>query len=181
MLSKLKIKSSNRFSYSYNLGRYINKKNLVIFNKKKLKERKYLIKDIKRENYNNKNVLNLISINNNNSIYNKKSDKGKFLKKYNLKHQNKNIENILGKNKHNIIKNNIFRNINDMQDMDYEEAILFDKRRYIKIYWGFLVDTQIILSTFCSNNHLDLFAIKLGFFVFTFQISFFLNALHKKI
>ena len=69
MVSKLKIKSSNRFSNSYNLGRYINKKNLVIFNKKKLKERKYLIKNIKRENDNNKNVLNLKSINNNNSIY----------------------------------------------------------------------------------------------------------------
>ena len=45
------------------------------------------------------------------------------------------------------------------------------------MYWGFLVDTQIILGTFCTDNHLDLFAIKLSFFIFTFQISFFLNAL----
>ena len=44
------------------------------------------------------------------------------------------------------------------------------------MYWGFLVDTQIILGTFCTDNHLDLFAIKLSFFIFTFQISFFLNA-----
>ena len=45
------------------------------------------------------------------------------------------------------------------------------------MYWGFLVDTQIILGTFCTDNHLDLFVIKLSFFIFTFQISFFLNAL----
>ena len=44
------------------------------------------------------------------------------------------------------------------------------------MYWGFLVDTQIIFGTFCTDNHLDLFAIKLSFFIFTFQISFFLNA-----
>ena len=43
--------------------------------------------------------------------------------------------------------------------------------------WGFLVDTQIIFGTFCTDNHLDLFVIKLSFFVFSFQISFFLNAL----
>ena len=61
--------------------------------------------------------------------------------------------------------------------MDYEEAILYDKRSYMRIYWGFLVDSQIILRTFCTNNHLDLFVIKLSFLIFNFQISFFFNAL----
>ena len=45
------------------------------------------------------------------------------------------------------------------------------------MYWGFLVDYQIILGTFFTDNHLDLFVIKLSFLVCTFQISFFLNAL----
>ena len=45
------------------------------------------------------------------------------------------------------------------------------------MYWGFLVDSQIILGTFCTDNNLDLFVIKLSFLVCTFQISFFLNAL----
>ena len=40
-----------------------------------------------------------------------------------------------------------------------------------------MVDTQIILGTFCTENYLYLFVIKLSFFAFTFQISFFLNAL----
>ena len=61
--------------------------------------------------------------------------------------------------------------------MDYEEAIIYDKRSYLRMYWGFLIDTQIILGTFCTENYLNLFVIKLSFFVCTFQISFFLNAL----
>ena len=32
------------------------------------------------------------------------------------------------------------------------------------------------MSTFFTDNHLDLFIIKLSFFIFTFQITFFLNA-----
>ena len=57
--------------------------------------------------------------------------------------------------------------------MEYEQAIIYDKRSYFKIYWAYLVDTQIILGTFCTENYLNLFVIKLSFFIFTFQISFF--------
>ena len=60
--------------------------------------------------------------------------------------------------------------------MDYELAIVYDKRSFLRIYWAFLVDTQIILGTFCTENYLNLLVIKLSFFIFTFQISFFLNA-----
>ena len=44
------------------------------------------------------------------------------------------------------------------------------------MYWAFLVNSQIILGTFCTENYLNLLVIKLSFFLFTFQISFFLNA-----
>ena len=68
-------------------------------------------------------------------------------------------------------------NDEDLQDMDYEEAIIYDKRSYFRMYWSFLVDSQIILGTFCTENYLRLFIIKLSFFICTFEISFFLNAL----
>ena len=67
-------------------------------------------------------------------------------------------------------------NDEDLQDMDYELAIVYVKRSFLRIYWTFLVDTQIILGTFCTENYLNLLVIKLSFFIFTFQISFFLNA-----
>ena len=60
--------------------------------------------------------------------------------------------------------------------MEFKEAIIFDKRSFLKMYWSFLVDNQIILGTFFTDNYLNLFAVKLRFFIFTFQISFFLNA-----
>ena len=82
--------------------------------------------------------------------------------------------NLFNKNDEDSVK--LFQTIYNMQDMNYEEAIIYDKRGYFKMYWGFLVDTQIILGTFCTDNHLDLFIIKLSFLVCTFQISFFLNA-----
>ena len=65
----------------------------------------------------------------------------------------------------------------ELQDMDYEEAIIYDKRTYLKMYWSYLIDSQIILGTFFTDNKLNLFIIKLTFFISIFQISFFLNAL----
>ena len=90
-----------------------------------------------------------------------------------------------GKKRNNYIKykvNNIniikfSRTNSDIQELDYEEAIIYDKRSFLKIYLGFLVDSQIILGTFFTDNNLDLFVIKLSFLVCTFQISFFFNAL----
>ena len=79
------------------------------------------------------------------------------------------------KNKNDDIK--LLENDEDLQDMDYELAIIYDKRSYLRMYWTYLVDTQIILGTFCTENYLNLFVIKLSFLIFTFQISFFLNAL----
>ena len=52
----------------------------------------------------------------------------------------------------------------ELQEMDYEEAIDKDKRVYLRIFWSFLVDTQIILGTFCTENNLDLFVINFIFF-----------------
>ena len=101
-------------------------------------------------------------------------------------YENYNIHNIKAKynkenNKSEIIKKGItyklLQSDEDLQDMDFEEAIIYDKRNYLRMYWAFLVDSQIILGTFCTENYLYLFVIKLSFFVFTFEISFFLNAL----
>ena len=73
-------------------------------------------------------------------------------------------------------KKYLYQTDEDIQDMDYEEAIIYDKRTFLKIYWSFLVDSQIILGTFFTDNYLNLFVIKFSFLIFTFQISFFLNA-----
>ena len=63
-----------------------------------------------------------------------------------------------------------------LQNIVYEQAILYDKRPFLRMYWSFLINAQIILETFCKEDYLKLFIIKLSFLIFTFQISFFLNA-----
>ena len=65
----------------------------------------------------------------------------------------------------------------ELQGMDFEGAKIYDQRSYIKMYWSFLVDSQIILGTFFTDNYLHLLIIKLSFFVITYQISLFLNTL----
>ena len=68
-------------------------------------------------------------------------------------------------------------NDEELDEMDFEEAIIYDKRSYLKLYWSSLIDSQIILSTFFTSNNLYLFLIKLSFFISNFQMNFFLNAL----
>ena len=41
--------------------------------------------------------------------------------------------------------------------MDFEEAMDQDDRTYLRIYWGFLVDSQIILGTFFTENYLIIY------------------------
>ena len=150
-----------------------------------------------------KNVLNLskyskseINSKNNNFISNNinedkfyriKSNQQKFIKKG----KNTNIKNIKDIRKietSHEIKNNkvsqiyqgnittLSKSDSDLQEIDYEEAIIYDKRSFLRMYWGYLIDSQIILGTFFINNKFDLFVIKLSFLISTFQISFFLNA-----
>ena len=130
--------------------------------------------------------------NNNDKIYNIESNKKQNIKR-NIFEKSKNnnnkdihhMETILYKNNNIAINPKINKecplklSINDsnIQDLDYEAAIIYDKRTYLSMFWGFMVDSQIIFGTLCTENNLDLFVIKLSFLIFTFQISFFLNAL----
>ena len=104
---------------------------------------------------------NLINNNKRKKIFNNFKNSLKYQKKKNniIKETctNLNKANIIQNNKINFFKN---KNINfslineDYQDMDYSEALRLDKRSCIKIYWSFLVDTQIILGTFCTSKFL---------------------------
>ena len=131
---------------------------IVLNNKNKLKT----IKSNKKLFYKNMANKNIKGHNKSEYLYNMKTIKDKNKKQINLK-INKDL-----------IK--LTKSDDSLQNLAYEKAILYDKRNFMKIYWAFLVDSQIILETFCKENYLTLFVIKLSFLVFTFQISFFLNA-----
>ena len=157
-------KKNNKINSINNLFKKINNNNKK--KKSNNKKRYYNLLNNKLNNFSSKR-----------SIHSSKNPKSEVSsKKINLIQTiniNKSINNIkFETNKKKQIK--LF--YSNIQELDYKKAIIYDKRSYIKIYWGFLINSQIILETIFNNNKLDLFIIKLSFLVFTFQISFFLNA-----
>ena len=179
-------KINEKVKYDNNIYNIVYKNNIApTFNFKKsllnISSKKYL-HQIKLETFKfttQKKEINSESSKIKHKLYKiKTNNKTTFYKKIDLC----NMETIEEKNKNKIIlrKNQdvikLLKADDNLQDMNYEQAILYDKRNYFRMYWSFLVDKQIILGTFCTENYLTLFVIKLSFLVYTFQISFFLNA-----
>ena len=140
-------------------------------------------KDQTKEKEQINNDGNIGTIKTKNKIKSKKNKKKKISNdknKNNIKEKKDayNLETLEDKvnSKNNKDQNKLYQTDEDLQDMEYEKAIIYDKRSYLRMYWTFLIDTQIILGTFCTESYLNLFVIKLSFFICTFQISFFLNA-----
>ena len=117
------------------------------------------------------------NINSNNIIHKKKLIKKRKKKKKKNKNDINNKETI--GEKENEINKSDEKNYPDdeLEEMDFEEAVIYDKRTYLKMYWSSLVDAQIILTTFFTKSNLNLFIVKFSFFIFFFELSFFLNAL----
>ena len=155
----------NKKMVHYNISNPINRRNKILNNKKNF------IKLKKKSINNNIDELSENSNLNISKIINKKNKK-----KNKIYHMKTNIKIDSNNNKFNKqnLKNNLFE---DLENINYEKAIIYDKRNYCRIFFSFLVDSQIILGTFCTDNYLYLFIIKLSFFVYTIQISFFLNSL----
>ena len=113
-----------------------------------------------------------------NKIHSKKKKNKKLKKNKSRIHLNFNETNI-EKNKSKINKDIlVISKFNEyLQELNYEEVIIYDKKTFMSMYFSFLKSSQIIFSTFFTKNYIDLLVIKLSFFIFTFQISFFLNGL----
>jgi len=186
--SNLKHKKDGNI-FSGDFSPIINIQNPII----NINQNNLILKDIKDEENSDRKIedLNLDNKNNdnesiNNTILKKKKrikDKGKIKEKKQYKRKKEKDEININKMETMVEKENDTNNSklsikdDELQDMDYEEAVEQDKRGYLRMFWSFLVDSQIILSTFFTENSLHLFIIKLSFFVCSFQISFFLNAL----
>ena len=195
---KININENENEENEYNKENILINKNLpsaIKTGKNKISNSKHGLFYIKKFNrkINIKNKINNLYVKGkNNKINEREIDSDKIIK-YNKISIKKNKEKKFNKKiinkKHLILKqnqkiskkikhiNNLYLIDDDLQDMNYEEAIRSDKRSFLRMFWTFLIDKLIILGTFFTNNYFDLFIIKLSFLVYTFQISFFLNAL----
>ena len=187
---KSKHKKNNLSSFSKNYDKFKNKKEKCIKDEINIDshEQKFILHQNIFHNYNsnfhikeNKNerikkhnqFICLDDLNNDENIGKISHKKAKRKKKiHHIKTTNKIYTNEKG-----VINFNLFQNDEDLEDIDFEKAIIYDKRNFFKMYFAFLVDSQTILQTFCTDNYLNLFIIKLSFFIYTLQISFFLNTL----
>ena len=68
-------------------------------------------------------------------------------------------------------------NLNDQElnNLEYEIAVIVDKRTYCQYYWSLLKKKQLILFTFLPSNDYNLFSIKIALFLLSFSLYFTIN------
>ena len=68
-------------------------------------------------------------------------------------------------------------NDDQLNSLEYKDALLIDFRSYGEFYFSLLKETHLIIFTFFVNNDYNLFLLKLSLFLISFSLFFFMNAL----
>ena len=179
---KKKISERNK---KQNLKEELNRKNSTI---RPLKKSSSTINYVKINNYNIKNFVkrkrnkskSLIPCSPKNTQNNSISKSKRKMKLDNmnyasvkdsihLKTSNKNI----GKSINNLLTN--YYNDEELNTLEYELAILVDKRTYFQYYWSLIKKKQLILFTFLRADDYNLMTIKICLFLLSFSLYFTVN------
>ena len=64
----------------------------------------------------------------------------------------------------------------DLNELSFDEAKLFDKRHFCKYYCFMIKIDHIIINTFCRCGDYNLFSVKLGLLLFLFPLNLTFNA-----
>ena len=137
------------------LNKNINERTSIesIINREELKNREQKNKIINETNNDNITyILRNHSIKKNKSKFNKNTFQEKF-------------NNINGKN----------YNDQELNTLEYEFAIIIDKRTYFQYYWSLLKKKQLILFTILPANDYNLFSLKIALFLLSFSLYFTIN------
>ena len=75
------------------------------------------------------------------------------------------------------ISNNKSNELNDQElnTLEYSQALIIDKRTYIQYYWSLLKKKHLILFTFLPANDYNLLTIKISLFLLAFSLYFTIN------
>ena len=68
-------------------------------------------------------------------------------------------------------------NDEELNNLIYDEALIFDKRTYIQYYISLMKEKHLILFTFMRKNDFNILLIKIMLFIFSFSFYFVSNAL----
>ena len=101
-----------------------------------------------------------------------------FYKPKNYKKKSKplKIKSILKNNKEKCKIKNI-QNYNDKEinSLDYEKALVLDKRTYFQYYCALIKIKHLIAFTFCYSNDYNIMTIKISLFLLTFELYLTIN------
>ena len=76
-----------------------------------------------------------------------------------------------------IIKKNIKYIDAELNKMDYENALIYDQRDYLKYYISLLKKKHLIILVFISNDDYNVFLLKFSLFILSISLFFSLNTL----
>ena len=114
------------------------------------------------------NILSLKSSENfdqnNEDIKKTKKKFSKFAKK-STKTEIKFVESDIIEDKSTLNKNKCLDNF-ELNNLEYEEALILDKRNFVKIYWSVLKREHTIIFTFFFHNDFNLYYVKFARFIF---------------
>ena len=71
-------------------------------------------------------------------------------------------------------KNKVFTT-NELDKLDFDEVIIYDKRSLCKIFIDILKKKQTLINTFCVNDSFKPFSIKLLVLIFSISCYFVIN------
>ena len=66
-------------------------------------------------------------------------------------------------------------NDQELNNMEYKKALMYDKRTYFQYYYSLLKKKQLILFSFCPSNDYNLLLIKINLFLVSFSLYFTIN------
>ena len=170
----------------------ISSKNLEVFKKRKSKKSsinlipkihiKGNIEQISSNVHNDLDSSNKFGINSKPKIYLNQSDKYVNMIKSSNKVLNMNEADNNSNNLDIFIKDDIGIDIEDflntdLDDMDYDEAIRKDNRKFCKYYWEKIQSNQILINTFYVKEHLKPRPIKLVLLALQINLYFFINGI----
>ena len=126
-------------------------------------------KQKKNSNKSKKNSILDIQINSNIQNYYQSSND-----EINLK---ENLNDTVCKNDKNIKNDYNYKNLNDheLNTLEYEIAIIIDKRNYFQYYWSLLKKKHLLFFTFYPTSDYNLFSIKICLLLLSFSLYFSIN------
>ena len=63
----------------------------------------------------------------------------------------------------------------ELNELDYDEAVIYDKRHFCQMLWYTLKEKQTLINTFFAQNNLKPFSMKLLVLIFSFSCYFVIN------